>query len=825
MFENLKNLFRADDVARAVSFARDETLSSLLRVLAYDKTDNLFLLDDKAVGFGYHCLPLNGSSDKLEERIKGLLEINFPPGSIMQFCLFRSPDIENRLHEYWKIRFGKNKDPLLASSVDERISFLRSHTNEPLITETSRGALYSNGLIFDLKLLITLVIPIADTGPSAEEIILVNSLMTSVKSALSSMNLYPQEVTADSYLRFVQSMCNWSNNARWKNNRLGLWEPDKPLSSQVFDWDVGVQVSSNELQLGGYSFCRTLSAKQLPEVFFFGEAIQYVGALDGRSSALQCPYAVCCNLFFPDPDSLKSSIKAKRQFTVNQASGPLARFSPELIDKKDSLDILDQSMRDGAKALKISFSVLVWGKSSKECELSAQNMCNEWREKGFTLMADSFVQVPVFAECLPMNASKESVQMLFRYKTMTTKQAAVVVPVFGEWKGTGTPHLLMSSRNGQLMTFSLHDTGSNKNCLIAAQSGSGKSFFLNEIIISYLSEGAQVWVIDAGKSYKKLCADLQGDFLQFDDSKDIRMNPFELITNYEDEEDMLVSLLLNMASQKGSLTDVQITGLKRVLNHLWKKRGKELTLDELSDELLKQKHEDSRLSDIGSQLYPFTSKSPWGKYFAQGNNVSFTNKLTVLELDELQGRKHLRQVVLLQLIMQIQHQVYLGDRSRKKVVIVDEAWDLLKEGDVAAFMEAAYRKFRKYNGSVVIATQSINDLYENSSGRAIAENSATMCLLGQKPESIESVKEKKYLEMNEGLFHLLKTVHTIAGVYSEIFVRSENGCGIYRLFVDEYSKLLYSTLPDDLAAIKGYQDQGLNISEAIRAVIADRRRS
>ncbi len=66
---------------------------------------------------------------------------------------------------------------------------------------------------------------------------------------------------------------------------------------------------------------------------------------------------------------------------------------------------------------------------------------------------------------------------------------------------------------------------------------------------------------------------------------------------------------------------------------------------------------------------------------------------------------------------------------------MDEAWDLLKEGEVSVFMEHAYRKFRKYGGSVVIATQSINDLYENAVGRAIAENSASMYLLGQTEEN------------------------------------------------------------------------------------------
>lgn len=90
---------------------------------------------------------------------------------------------------------------------------------------------------------------------------------------------------------------------------------------------------------------------------------------------------------------------------------------------------------------------------------------------------------------------------------------------------------------------------------------------------------------------------------------------------------------------------------------------------------------------------------------------------------------------------------------------MDEAWDLLKEGEVSVFMEHAYRKFRKYGGSVVIATQSINDLYENAVGRAIAENSASMYLLGQTEETVESVKRSGRLTLSEGGFHTQDGTH------------------------------------------------------------------
>ncbi|MCV5736385.1 type IV secretion system protein TraC, partial [Escherichia coli] len=92
-------------------------------------------------------------------------------------------------------------------------------------------------------------------------------------------------------------------------------------------------------------------------------------------------------------------------------------------------------------------------------------------------------------------------------------------------------------------------------CCIAAQSGSGKSFLVNEIISSYLSEGGQCWVIDVGRSYEKLCEVYDGEFLQFGRDSGICLNPFEIVEDYDEEADVLVGLLAAMAAPTQSLTD------------------------------------------------------------------------------------------------------------------------------------------------------------------------------------------------------------------------------------------------------------------------------
>ena len=127
-----------------------------------------------------------------------------------------------------------------------------------------------------------------------------------------------------------------------------------------------------------------------------------------------------------------------------------------------------------------------------------------------------------------------------RYRTLAATQAVTLMPVFGDWKGTGTPVLNLVARSGQLMDVSLFDTASNYNAVIAAQSGSGKSFLTNELLATNLSVGGRCWVIDVGRSYENLCASLEGQFVAFTREATLCLNPFELIRNWEEEADPLL---------------------------------------------------------------------------------------------------------------------------------------------------------------------------------------------------------------------------------------------------------------------------------------------
>lgn len=811
--------------------------SSVFPVLAYDDDSGLFLCDDKNLGFGFMCSPLIGTDEKIEQQVSSLLNEQYPPNTQMQVMLYRSPDINREMYEMEGLREGF-RNSLMTEVISERAAFFQKYTSEKMIANTDKG-IFDLGYIQDLKLIISVKVPIATEQPSTKEYDEVRVMRTKVMTTLENIKLRPLSLHAKDWIRVMNTMFNWGAGSAWRVDACD-WDESQPLCNQVLDYENCIEISKDHLKVGE-QYVKCLSAKRRPESLYFGDAIVNAGDLSGGLGGVKSNYLVCTNIVFPETDSEKQKIERKRQYAVRQASGPLVKFVPILVDKKDDLDAIYSSMQAGNKPLKMSYHVCVFGRSEEEVETAAMSARNFWRTNRFEIMVDKFIQMPVLINCLPFCNDAEAINDLNRHKTLTSKEAAPLMPIFGEWKGTGTPHMNLMSRNGQVMSFSLHDTGSNMNGVMAAQSGSGKSFATNELISSYLSEGAQVWVIDVGRSYKNLCETYDGDFLHFGSTSEACLNPFPLVVSLDGtketrapdaevnpdddddgEEDALIGLLEAMAAPNSKLSDLQIAALKKTLNKVWLEKFRETLVDDIAEELLKS--EDERIRDVGSQLFTFTTKGSYGRFVNGDNNIQFNKQFTVLELEELKSRKHLQQVVLLQLIYQIQQEMYLGDRNRKKIVIIDEAWDLLTQGDVAKFIEAGYRRFRKYGGSVLIITQSINDLFDSPTGRAISENSATTMLLGQKPETIESMKRQGRLELSAYDYEQLKTVHTIPGVYSEIFIKSEFGRGVGRLIVNDFQKLLYSTKAEDVNRIARYCETGMDVSEAINAILADRNR-
>ena len=786
--------------------ARRDMAPRLVPVMAVDG-ENFFYTQDEEICFAFICDPLSGADSHTNARLNALLNLDWINHSALQIILWNGPDLAPILTQYIEKR-----PPDTREEATMRARFLRAATEKPIFGKY----IVKNGqLIFTYKAKLPHGIKRVSEAFKNQFALLRDSF----REVLQSVGFCPIEMTPDALLRLYKTMYVRTGDADWRFEDITKYRDDEAFPVQVFDYDTAIELDSSSIRVGE-DIVKVLSVKRMPEYSYFGDAMSYLSDPMGGERGIPQNCMISVSIIFPDPEMAKAGMENKRGYVQMQAEGGLAKRLTELSELYQNFNELHQAFADGDRPIQVYLGMSIFsnGENKTDAAAAVSNARTFWRDNGFQLVEDRFITLPAFLNQLPFGVDLKGYKELFRFKTMATRHAIPLLPIFGDWRGTASPELLFSSRSGQIMGYDLFDSPTNYNAAIAAESGSGKSFLTNEIIKSYIRSGGRAWMIDVGRSYEKLCHNLDGQFIVFSKESNICLNPFSVVKDFEEEADMLNGLLQAMAAPTQRLSDLQTSVMRRVLNEAWADKGTDLDIDDIADRL--KKENDPRVSDIGKQLFAFTSEGEYGRFFNGKNNLQFDNKLVVLELEELKGKKHLQQVVLLQLIYQIQQEMYLGDRGQRKLMFVDEAWELLAEGDVAKFIESGYRRFRKYGGSAIIITQSINDLYDSPTGRVIAENSAHMFLLGQKASTIDAVEADKRLSLNEGGYSLLKTVRT-TNKFSEIFFISPYGTGIGRLIVDEFHKLLYTTNPKEVAALDAYREQGMTVEDAIHRYLVD----
>jgi len=181
-------------------------------------------------------------------------------------------------------------------------------------------------------------------------------------------------------------------------------------------------------------------------------------------------------------------------------------------------------------------------------------------------------------------------------------------------------------------------------------------------------------------------------------------------------------------------------------------------------------------SKLAFNLREFTSHGVFGKWFNGPATLNISqDDFVVLELEELKKQDDLFNVVTLQLLNYVSQDLYLSDRSRKRLIIFDEAWQFFREGSMLKnVIEEGYRRARKYGGSFTTITQSLLDLEMfGDIGNVLKENSAFKFYL--ESSAFGKAKEKKIIDYEDFLLRILKSVKSPKPRYSEIFMDTPAG--------------------------------------------------
>ena len=802
-----------------------ETPAGLLGVIAYDEEEEFFYCEDGTIGAVFECHPLVGANETKASQFQVLFQQNLPPNTMFQVTLWTSPDVGQTVYVMERLRDAKQGGE--PSPAQERAASIVRKRGEYLKRHAERQISERNPIrVRDVKIYVTVMYPCRTVTPTERDRDWFGRIRRNTASTLETIGMAPRSLDAEGYTRALSAIVNWAPNASWRT-AAAIYEESRPIRDQVFDAETAVRVSERGLQLGD-KHVKCFSVKRLPEHVHLGQVAQFLSDMRTGSRGVRHPLLITTNIVFPAPDAERARAEQKHAWATRVATGQIARFVQRLRREKESWDAMGSAIDDGDRVIKAYTSFVVFGDDEDDITAAAAGLATYYQEFGYRLQEDVFICLPILLNALPMGGEVAAVQNLNRYRTMATRHVTQMLPVIADWKGTGSPVMTLLSRNGQLMSVDLFDSDTNYSALVAAESGSGKSFFVNFVVSNYASLGADIYLIEVGRSFQNLCEVLGGEHMEFKEDSGISLNPFSTIVDYNDQVDLLMAVLVSMISTRGNITELQEAQLRLITRAVWEDKGNDATIDDLANALRAYKSEDGgfdrRVHDMGVQMTPYTSAGEYGKWFEGRSSVQFDKAFTVLELEELRARGPLMRVVLAQLIAIIQRSMYLGDPGRMKLLIVDEGWEMITSGPEGAFIERGARQLRKYRGGIVLILQSVSDLYKTPVGEAIAENTAHKFLLGQTPEAIDQLIKKGRLALSEGAGTLMKSMHTVKREYSEMFVYTRNGGGIAKLVVDRPAQLLYTTDPAEKVALKQRVDRGMTVEQAIMDIVAGEER-
>ena len=813
-------------------------LHSILKYDQYDAETGLFY-NDNSVSFCFEVIAQTGANEDMATRL-GTIFTPIPPNYGVQWCLFGSPILDHQFQAYMDLRHvavetGKTT-PFFEELVKRRVEFIHKHKGEPLWPS-------DNYMVKDIRLLFS----ITKTGSfrDAKLVDELYELRETVRAALRTASLPAFSLDANGLINFLWPILNPDSMFSPEPCPELHYDDGKSIKDQVTAFGQHVRVKADELLFGlppekegdedTRIAVRGFGVLQYPQKKELWEMANIIGSFFDEGLQYPCPFLVCGGVFTLDPNLVDSKAQFKAARTKQNAKSKMAEFQPELHAQAQDWDIVLHQLNNGGSMCDLYHTLLLFA-PKRVMNRASQVALNVWRSERFTICPLQLLQLTALYSSLPMTLTqgvRDDLRTLRLMTSKTTVNAVDMSPVIGEWKGAGDPVMMFFGRRGTptFLDFYSNQQG-NYNVFVAGVSGSGKSVTMNEVVSAYRGIGARVWVIDVGRSYQNLIRLQKGTFLEFTPSTKLCINPFSWVgtdneLDFKSEMRMLKPMIGRMASPNAPLTEFQYALIGEAISAVWQDYGQETNPTRIRDYLLdKIKNESGGTErvayELAKQLEPFTESGVYGDFFNGRANISLDADMVGLELEELKNAPDLRRVVLFVLTSRIAHDMYLT-RDRKKLCLVDEAWQLLgADKETAEFIEEGYRRARKYNGIFCVGTQGIEDAYKNDAAQAAYNNADWKILLRQDRKNLEKLIEDGMVNFSPAVKRMLLSLRTERGRFSEMLISSPNGDSVVRHIPDPFSLLMASTNAQDFNECNSLLEQGHSTMEALEIMLARR---
>lgn len=355
--------------------------------------------------------------------------------------------------------------------------------------------------------------------------------------------------------------------------------------------------------------------------------------------------------------------------------------------------------------------------------------------------------------------------------------------------------------NGSLVIFDRFSL-ENANMVVLAKSGSGKSFCVKLEALRSLMFGTEIIILDPEAEYANLAKAVGGEFLAFSPQSGLKINPFDLALVFEEGQNELSQKILSLHGLfkiiMGKMTPQQEAVLDQALVLTYKQKGitpdpatqkKEPPLmEDLYKTLVGMETEDAL--NLASRMERFVKGSLQG-IFNQQSNVNLKNPFTVFCIKELEDiLRPVAMYIILDFVWQ-----KIKKELKKRILIVDESWYLMKYPDSALFLYGLAKRARKYYLGLTTITQDVEDFLSSDLGKSIITNSSIQILMKQSPAAIDKVAQVFYLSQGE------KNLLLSAPIGQGLFFAGNNHVSV-RVVASESENLLITSNPQELLAMK-----------------------
>lgn len=624
---------------------------------------------------------------------------------------------------------------------------------------------------------------------------------------------------------------------QWGSSGFAAYSRDLPINAQVPG--ANIRVAPEHIELAGEPpvsvTCATVARypREWNDAFnhlLWGDPDRVTDRPHGPVLTSLCAYAI------PATKADSDMLSARAKMEHAEKTG-FAKFVTDFAGKKDEYAKLSQELDGGERLFQTVYSVVGYVKGGAQATRGAgAELAKIYRRVGISLRHEKYLQLPVLIGSLPLGVTEKHIKTfgkLQRMRLLKGQAVSALTPLTGEWKGNALGKgMLLLGRQGQVFNWNNFISDGNYNASVVGRSGAGKSVFMQELVTTVYANGGRVLVIDDGYSFKTTCELLEGKHICFDGKTELKLNPFTLLqadkmdsNEYVAETVELITRVIASMSALGVQREGRVQGMEEnaiadAVMHVWDQKKAQAEITDVYEHLLGQVSDDNRLKDVCARLKAFTRDGVYGAYFAGPANVTIDSAFTVVELSDIKNQPILEQVIM-QIIMFLGTELmYKTDRSVPVVILIDEAWDMLKGEGTAKFIEGVVRRARKYTGALITGTQSINDYYSNPAAEVCLQNSQWLCMLAQNPETIDQLEQSKKMSIPPGFGARLKSVTSVPGQFSEVAIASSGQWAFGRLLLDPFSLAVYSSKGETVQKIKRRQSEGMTLIQALNDVVA-----